>query len=144
MEHQATQTIQALKAQAKRLRAAMSEAGTPLTHSAALEAVARQHGHRDWNSASAAAAWEHPARWQVGQAVHGRYLGQPFTGRIKGAREGTGGYWHLVLTFDTPVDVVHSAHFSNMRAQVNCVVNARGVTYEKTSDGQPHLTLQAA
>ena len=139
-----TPAVSAMKQQARRLRTAMQEAGTPLSHAAALETVARQHGHRDWNTASAAARWENPPRWQVGQAVRGRYLNQPFTGRIKSVGEGMGGFWHLTLQFDAPVDVVTSQHFSNLRSQVRCTVNAQGTTTGKTSDGTPHLTLFAA
>lgn len=48
-------TIESLKSQAKRLRAHLSAKNIQLTHSQALEAVAAMHGHRDWNTASAAA-----------------------------------------------------------------------------------------
>ncbi|MDU8926496.1 glyoxalase superfamily protein [Alisedimentitalea sp. MJ-SS2] len=141
---QGTPTIAELKAQARRLRATMQESGAPMAHATALETVARQHGHRDWNTARAAAAWDNPARWQIGQHVRGRYLSHPFTGRIKSASEGTGGFWRLTLAFDAPVDVVTSRHFSNWRKQVSCTVNAQGVTVDKTSDGTPHLSLFAA
>ncbi len=134
-----------LKAQAKRLREAMAETGTPLSHAAALEAVAKQHGFRDWNTALAAAKRQKPTpRWQIGQPVHGRYLGHAFNGRIKAARENVAGYWQLTLVFDTPVDVVESERFSNFRRQINCLVNAQGVTHERTSDGTPHVVMFAA
>ena len=134
-----------LKALAKRLREAMASAGTPMSHAAALETVARKHGFRDWNTAQAAAQRQKPRpRWQIGQAVRGSYLGHAFNGRIKAARENTGGYWQLTLLFDDPVDVVASERFSNFRRQVNCLVNAQGVTHERTSDGTPHLVLFAA
>ncbi|WP_306151114.1 glyoxalase superfamily protein [Roseovarius sp. MMSF_3281] len=141
---QTTPAVSAMKQQARRLRAALQDSGTRLTHSAALETVARQYGHRDWNTAKAAACWENPPRWQVGQAVRGRYLNQPFTGRVKAASEATGGFWRLTLQFDAPVDVVTSPHFSNLRSQVRCVINAKGTTTQKTSDGTPHLSLFAA
>jgi hypothetical protein len=48
--------IETLKSQAKRLRTHLSEINVSLTHSQVLEAVAVMHGHRDWNTASAAAA----------------------------------------------------------------------------------------
>lgn len=144
MTQATTPPVATLKQQARRLRAAMQEAGTPLAHSAALETVARQHGHRDWNTACAAARSTSPPRWQVGQTVRGRYLTQPFTGRIKAVSEGIGGVWRLTLHFDAPVDVVTSRHFSNLRSQVRCTVNSQGTTTEKTSDGTPHLTLFAA
>jgi len=139
-----TPSEQELKTQARRLRDAMAQSGKPITHSEALETVARQHGHRDWNTAHAAARWENPPRWQIGQRIRGRYLAQSFTGRIKSASESTGGFWRLTLVFDTPVDVVRSRHFSNYRRQVSCVINPQGVTHEKTSDGTPHLALFAA
>ncbi|MDQ2095173.1 glyoxalase superfamily protein [Rhodalgimonas zhirmunskyi] len=139
-----TPPVSDLKAQAKRLRSAMSDAGTPLTHAQALEAIARQHGHRDWNTAHAAASFENPPRWRVGQMVRGRYLGQAFTGRIKALSETATGHWRMTLVFDAPVDVVTSPHFSNWRRQVNGVVNSQGTSAEKTSDGTPHLLVMAA
>ena len=48
--------IDELKAQAKRLRQAMNDRGTALTHSAALEMIARQHGARAWTTRAALAA----------------------------------------------------------------------------------------
>lgn len=134
-----------LKAQAKRLRDTMATCGTALSHAAALEVVAKQHGFRDWNTAQAAAKRQHPTpRWQIGQSVHGRYLGHAFTGRIKAARENAGGFWQLTLVFDDPVDVVASKWFSNFRRQVTVMLNAQGVTLERTSDGTPHMVLFAA
>lgn len=46
--------IEALKSQAKRLRTHLAANNIPLSHSQVLEAVAVMHGHRDWNTASAA------------------------------------------------------------------------------------------
>lgn len=135
-------TRDVLKAQAKRLRASLVDQGTLITHSAALETVAKQWGYRDWNSISAAAT--HAPVWQVGQTVSGRYLGHAFTGRLKAVRAGAGDHWHLTLVFDQPIDVVSSDRFSSLRRQVNATVTADGVTHEKTSDGQPHLTLNRA
>ena len=132
----------ALKAQAKRLRNTLKDQGVAITHATALETIAAQWGYRDWNTLSAAAR-SGPA-WQVGQAVTGRYLGQAFTARLKSVQAVTGGKWRLTLRFDQPVDVVRSEWFSSLRRQVSATVNALGVTPEKTSDGQPHLTLRAA
>lgn len=134
-----------LKAQARRLRDALAHSGTPLSQSQALEAIARQHGLRDWNTAHALAPdapLPPPARWQVGMAVRGRYLGHDFTGRVKAARQ-AGAYWQLTLVFDQPVDVVASRQFSNFRTQVNATVNGQGVTIERISDGTPHLAVFA-
>lgn len=133
----------ALKAQAKRLRSSLADQGNPISHSTALETIASQWGFRDWNTLSAAAENATPV-WQVGQAVTGRYLGHDFTGRLKSVREASGGHWHLTLVFDQPIDVVASDRFSALRRQVNATVNARGVTHQKTSDGQPHLMLNLA
>ena len=134
-------TRNALKAQARRLRETLGAQGTTLTHSATLEAIARQWGYRDWNTLSATAEDRTGPLWQVGQKVAGRYLGHDFTARLKSVREAAGGYWHLTLVFDTPIGVVASDRFSAMRRQVSATVTAEGVTHEKTSDGQPHLVL---
>ena len=48
-----TSSTAPLKTQAKALRIYLAEQGTELTHSQALEAVARSHGFKDWNTASA-------------------------------------------------------------------------------------------
>jgi hypothetical protein len=48
-----------MKNQAKTLRAFLSSLGVTITHSQALEAVARMHGFKDWNTASASTAPEH-------------------------------------------------------------------------------------
>ena len=42
------------KKMAKRLRAELADRGLEVTHSEALELVAHQHGHNDWNTMSAA------------------------------------------------------------------------------------------
>lgn len=141
MTPQILPTRDALKVQAKRLRSTLADQGTPLSHSAALETLARQWGYREWNTLSAAADIARPA-WQVGQTVSGRYLGHAFTGRLKSVREASGGHWRLTLVFDEPIDVVTSDRFSSLRRQVSALVNARGVTHEKTSDGKPHLELK--
>ncbi|MFB9150214.1 glyoxalase superfamily protein [Roseovarius ramblicola] len=134
----------ALKDHARRLRATLADQGTALSHSAALETISRQWGFRDWNTLSAALCNAPAPRWQVGQAVSGRYLGHGFTGRIKAVREATGSHRHLTIVFDRPVDVVRSDWFSSYRRQINCIVNDAGHTLAKTSDGQPHVVLDAA
>lgn len=145
MTHSDLPTRDALKMQAKRLRQTMAEAGQQLSHSAALEAVARQWGYRDWNTLSAVAPEHTPTQnWQVGQRVKGFYLGHAFTGHIKSAGKAGVGFWRLTLVFDEPVDVVASAQMSNFRRQVNCTVNGQGITLDRTSDGQPHVVLTKA
>ncbi len=132
-----------LKAQAKRLRADLATKGTPISHAAALETLAHQWGMRDWNTLSAKAGID-PAGWYPAQKVKGQYLSHAFTGWIKAARQSVSGYWSLTIRFDTPVDVVASEHFSNLRQQVDTTVNTDGQSPQKTSDGRPHMVLQAA
>jgi len=140
--------LDTLKAQAKRLRTAMADKGTPLAQSAALETVARQWGFRDWNTLSAKAkSAPRPnadAGWQVGQRVHGRYQGHPFEGALKAVRAAQGGFWYLTVVFDTPVDVVESDAFSALRRQVNVVLGADGTTHARLSNGTPHMALFSA
>lgn len=136
--------LDALKAQAKRLRAAMAEKQTPITQSMALEAIARQWGYRDWNTLSAVSKSNAPRGWHVGQRVAGQYLGHLFQGKLKAVRAANGGYWYLTVIFDEPVDVVEFDSFSSFRKQVNVTLNEDGVTPAKTSNGVPHMELRAA
>lgn len=56
-----------------------------ISHGAALELIASQHGVRDWNTLSALASRPNAAplaALTVGARVSGRYLNQPFTGKI--------------------------------------------------------------
>ena len=55
-----TPTIDDAKVMARRLREAMQSHGLAASHSDALELVAAQLGHRDWNTASAALGREPP------------------------------------------------------------------------------------
>lgn len=137
---QDTTSPEALKAQAKRLRKALAESGTEISHSKALELVAQSVGARDWNTVAAKPRPNAPV-WQVGQAVSGRYLGHAFTGRVHAVAARSPGWHRLTIDFDTPVDVVASAHFTSLRRRVSAMVGADGMTVEKTSDGQPHLQL---
>lgn len=131
----------ALKAQARRLRARLGDAGHQMSHAMALEAVAHQWGLRDWNTLCALAQDGPTHQWQVGQRITGRYLGHPFQGTIKTASQRAGGFWRLTIRFDEPVDVVRSDKFSCLRRQINCSVDARGHSPQKTSDGRPQVVL---
>lgn len=132
-----------LKAQAKRLRADLASRGQDISHATALETIAHQWGMRDWNTLVAKASANHPG-WAPGQRVTGRYLGHPFTGQVKAARQAASGFWSLTLRFDEAIDVVSSEMFSAFRRQVNTTVNPQGKSPQKTSDGQPHMVLHAA
>ena len=137
---QDTTSPDALKAQAKRLRKALAENGTEVSHSRALELVAQSVGARDWNTVAAQPRRNSPS-WQIGQVVSGQYLGHAFTGRVHAVSARAAGWHRLTIDFDTAVDVIASEHFSSFRRRISATVGADGVTVEKTSDGQPHLRL---
>jgi hypothetical protein len=137
-------SIDDLKAQAKRLRSAMEASGTPVSHSAALELIAKQHGARDWNTLSALASKPNAApvaMLAVGARISGRYLDQPFTGKVLALGELSGGLHKLTIHFDEPVDVVTFESFSAFRRRVNAQVDENGVSPRKTSNGLPQLVL---
>ena len=126
------------KRAAKVLRAALAEAGTPVSHSRALELIARQNGARDWNTLHARLAQMPP--FALHDRVEGRYLGQPFTGQIIGLAQ-VGQKYDLTLRLDAPVDTVRFASFSNMRRQVRSVIGRDGRSRQRTSNGEPHLVI---
>lgn len=136
------------KAQARRLSAALAEDGVTLSHSRALELVARQQGVRDWNTLSArvkntpAPSNTAAQALALGQRVRGAYLGHAFTGRLRGlATVGAAGHRRVTVEFDAPIDVVASEAFSSHRRRVTCVVDAQNRSPEKTSNGAPILLL---
>lgn len=138
-------SLDALKQQAKRLRAGLDEDGDFLTHSESLELVAKQYGFRDWNTLHAAAGNRPPLkRFQLGSRVSGRYLGQAFTGEIIALRAMQDDHLRVVIQFDEPVDVVSFESFSAYRSRVSAVIGQEGVTAEKTSDGAPQMTMDLA
>ena len=141
----ATLTIDELKSQARRLRDAMAGGGTPVSHSAALELVAKSHGARDWNTISALAARSdnaEPAPVAVGAIVYGEYLGQRFRGKVLAlSRLSQSSYYAITLHFDEPVDVVTFDSFSAFRQRVTATIDAKGVSPRHTSNGRPHLVL---
>lgn len=139
-------SVEALKLQAKRLRQDLNTPQTPITHSQALELVARQYGHKDWNALSAVARRQEQRRFQrplaVGDEVAGTYLHQQFTGRIVGIRSMLGGHTRLTLHFDEPVDVVTFDSFSAFRQRVSCTLDEDMVAPTKLSDGTPHMRIE--
>lgn len=136
-------TRDALKRQAKLLRADLAAQGTEMTHSASLEMVAHQWGMRDWNTLSAKSA-SSPQIWHPGQRVRGRYLDHPFKGILKAIKLHANGHWSVTVRFDAPVDVVESEHFSSMRRQVNATLTPEGRTAQRISSGAPHMVLEPA
>ena len=137
-------SLDALKDQAKRLRAGLSLAGQEITHSKSLELLATQYGFRDWNTLHAKVGNRPPLDpWLLGAKVRGHYLGQPFEARILGVQAVTAqpGRYRLTLDLDEPVDVVTFDSFSAFRKRVHCTIDETGRTIEKTSNGRPHVEL---
>ncbi|MEM7459607.1 MAG: glyoxalase superfamily protein [Pseudomonadota bacterium] len=127
------------KARARQLKA---ENGPTMSLSTALEQIAQEMGFRDWNTASARLSNMPEAAWQVGERVSGHYLKRAFKGRIHGVRElQDGAGYEVTLHFDEPVDVVDWESFSAYRQRVTAFVSPEGISWSKTSDGVPHLTV---
>lgn len=133
--------IDEMKAEAKRLRAALAAEGVEIGHCAALERVAQGHGYRDWNTAHAVAGNAPPPPVRPGERVTGSYLKQPFRGEVLGVVTLGENRFRVTLDFDEAVDVVEFASFSNFRKRVVKVVDAWGESAERTSDGAPHLRI---
>jgi len=131
-----------LKSQAKRLRASLAGT-TPISHAMALEAIAKQHGYRDWNTIHAACANAPPAPvWQVGQIVTGAYMGHPVRGVIKSVSAwAEGRMTRLSIDLDDPVNVSAFDSFDVTRRRLKANIGKDGATVEKTSNGVPHLKL---
>ena len=140
---QSITTREAAKARARELRLEASTAGQSISHSKAIGMVAAELGYRDWNTASARLSNTPEAPCQLGDHVFGRYLKQPFHGRVHAIRELAGGMgYEVTLHFDTPVDVVEFDSFSAHRQRVSAMVGSDGVSWAKTSDGVPHLIIE--
>jgi hypothetical protein len=139
-------TTDELKHQARRLRQAMADRGTPVAHGTALELVAKSHGARDWNTLAARRPADTPPstpKFAIGDAVCGRYLGQAFQGRIVSlAKLPATGLLRVAVHFDQPVDVVTFDSFSAFRSRVTAVITDKGVSPRRTSNGLPQLVLE--
>jgi len=139
---QSLPSLEALKAQAKRLRSALAEDGDFIKHGEALELVARQFGHRDWNTLYAAVGNRQPIQLTVGSEVTGLYLGQPFKARVVSLQTlADDEFLRISLDFDEAVDVVKFDSFSAYRKRIQATIKPEGMTVTKTSDGEPHLQL---
>lgn len=133
--------IDALKAQARRLRTALTANGQALTHSQALELLSAQYGFRDWNTACAAAGGRPREPFAVGDRVSGVFMSQAFAGEIMALAKLSGNHYRVTVQFDQPVDVVTFDSFSSLRSRVTCVVRENGIAVKKTSNGEPHLKI---
>ena len=131
------------KRQAKRLREDLASEGAKISHSEALETIAYRYGFRDWNALSAAIRDHAPEGWRAGGRVSGEYLSQRFSATVLSAEQQRPGWFRLVLDLDEAVDVVRFDSFSNLRKQIRIVVGPDGRSKEHTSDGTPHLVLDA-
>jgi hypothetical protein len=134
-------TLESAKAQARALRMALEAEGRDISHSAALELVAKSHGLRDWNTLHAAIGNRQEPPVAVGQIVQGAYLNQPVLAEVLGLTQLSQGRWQVVLDFDEAVDVVTFDSFSNFRKRVTKIIGADGRSFDTTSDGVPHLVL---
>jgi hypothetical protein len=137
-------SLEALKAQAKRLRGELQSDGHSVSHSRSLELLAHQYGFRDWNGLHAALG--NRARSgppvSLGERVSGRYLGQSFEGEVIGVHSlSAPDRYRVTVTFDEPVDVVTFDSFSAFRSRVTSVIDRNGASAEKTSNGQPQMQL---
>ncbi|WP_439636572.1 glyoxalase superfamily protein [Oceanicaulis sp.] len=131
-----------LKAQAKRLRAALVDDGDFITHSESLELLAKQYGFRDWNTLHAQVGNRPSEPYHMGGQWAGTYLGQPFTGVIHALKKlDDGAHYEISFDFDEAVDVVKFDSFSAYRKRVTVTMDRQGRSLQKTSDGQPYLTL---
>lgn len=138
-------SLDALKQQAKRLRAGLDEDGDFLSHSESLELVAKQYGFRDWNTLHAAVGNRPPKKpFQLGARVEGAYLGKAFAGEIIAIRSLPGDRLRIDLQFDEPVDVVSFKSFSAYRSRVTATIDRDGITAERTSNGAPQLKMRPA
>jgi hypothetical protein len=139
-----TQLTQA-KAQAKRLGTLMGEQGHPVPLARAYEMLAQSAGFADWNTMSAQLqkpqAADAPGGWQLGGAVRGRYLGQPFAGRIHALRRKGAELTEIEIQLDQPVNVSRSTLFEATRRRIRSTIGRDGRSVTATSDGVPHLVL---
>ena len=136
-------SIQTLKSEARALRSERSLDGTPLGQGQALEEVARKHGYRDWNTASAALPERVAVPFQVGQRVKGTYLGRPFAGLVLGMQILSDmRHYEVTVKFDKPVNVSRFDSMVIERQRVRATLDLLGVSLAHTSDGEPHMRLR--
>jgi hypothetical protein len=139
-----TPSIQTLKAEAKALRDERAAAGTPLGQGQALEEIARLHGYRDWNTASATLPARVAIPVQVGQRVTGTYLSRPFTGLVMAMKLLPDmAHYEVTVQFDQPVNVSKFS-WPIERRRVSATVGLDGVSLAHTSDGEPHMRVRRA
>jgi len=136
-------TMENLKQQARRLRAQLSVDAQPVTHSQALELLAHQYGYKDWNTLHAACGNQPPGPpVTLGARVSGRYLGQPFDGKVIAvAALAQADQFRITVNFREAVDVIKFDGWSSLRRRVSSQVGRNGRSPQKTSDGAPIMEL---
>ena len=140
-----TPSIETLKSEARALREERSRAGTPIKQGHALEEIARLHGYRDWNTASATLPNRVVVPFQVGQRVTGTYLGRPFAGMLLGVQLMPDmRHFEVTVKFDKPVDVSRFDSMVIPRQRVRATVGIDGTSAAHTSDGEPHMRVRRA
>lgn len=140
-------SVEQAKARAVYLRKMAADKGQLLSHGKALEMVAKEQGAQDWNTLVARLVKVKAAKRTIdfdalhrGAMVEGRYMNQPFRGRIVDASE-DGQRIRLAIHLDQAVDTVTFASFSNMRRRVQGTIGKDGQSAERTSNGIPHIMI---
>lgn len=139
------------KNHARRLREALAADGIAISHTKALELVARQNGARDWNTLAARPIVEKPqkapdnAPFDIGETVAGTFNGNPARGRVIGMEETIKpDLWRVTVAFNPPVDASTSAHFAAERRRVQMVVGADGRSRRLTGTETGVMALHRA
>ena len=124
-----TTPIEDLKAEAKRLRAALAASGHALSHSQSLEALARQRGYRDWNTLHAAMGNQPPKPpIALGDVVEGVYLGHPLRGEVIAVHALGDGRVRIKLDLEAPVNVSAFDGMDVWRRRLNANIGRDGAT----------------
>ena len=122
-----SETTDALKAKAKRLRKALAARDVSISHAGSLELLAQSHGYRDWNTAVAMARRNIPTNVSdlgIGKRFAGSYLGHAVTGLIRSVTASpTPGVFRVEVHLDEPVDVVESKRFHGFRQRIGARIN---------------------
>lgn len=134
-------SIAAAKTAAKQLRLSATEQNMKISHSRALEMVAKSEGFRDWNTFSAYLNENPTFPFQENDRVLATYMGHQMAATILSVSELSNSRYQVTLYLDQPVDVVSFDSFSAFRQRVTGVVNQQGISFDKRSDGTPHLTM---
>lgn len=132
-----------LKAQARRYRAVHEGLGKPISHSRALELVARQSGFRDWNTAAAQGRTVPvPSGFRAGSSVSGRYLGVAFSATVLASSQLDETTIRVTLDLLEPIDPVASMKFSSLRKRISGNIGVDGKSVDRISNGAPVLEIE--